>query len=48
MLSLGSVREDEHNPQENGGPRDFRGLDGSRMSDVDTIVETEGRGAMGC
>jgi hypothetical protein len=26
LLDLGSVREDTPNPQENGGPREFRGL----------------------
>jgi len=26
MLSLGSIKEDAPNPQETGGPREFRGL----------------------
>jgi hypothetical protein len=29
LLGLGSVREDSPNPQETGGPREFRGLVGS-------------------
>jgi hypothetical protein len=40
LLGLGSVREDEPNPQDSGGPREFRGLVGWVVGVGNTLVET--------
>ena len=40
LPGLGSVREDAPNPQETGGPREFRGL---VEWGGDILVETEGQ-----
>jgi hypothetical protein len=34
LLGLGSVREDAPNPQETGGPREFRGLGFEMCGDI--------------
>jgi hypothetical protein len=48
MQGEGSVREYAPNPQETGGPREFRGLVGSGLGVGDILVETRGlRGDMG-
>ena len=44
-----SAREDVPNPQETGGPKEFRVLVGCGVGDRDILVETGGRGGgMGC
>jgi hypothetical protein len=39
---LGSVKEDAANPQETGGPREFRGLAGWGVGGRDILMETGG------
>ena len=49
LPGLSSVKEDAPNPQETGGPREFRGLVGSGLVVGDILIETGGQGGvMGC
>jgi hypothetical protein len=51
LLGLDSVRDDAHNPQETGGPREFRDLVGCEVGGGDILLEMGvgvWGGGMGC